>query len=266
MASTQITIQLQGSARDNGDVRFGDFIKQLSAVKKALGETDRVLSQTETVYYRVVDLRHNSPAQIVLEAVKRNDVEADNAAHVVDAFISGLSQIAAGIAPDGFDYYALQSYKEMTNLIGKGLADFTVRQNGTAVSVSSAFGRNIDVILGPDRYEMGSVTGLLQQINLHDERNIFTIYPTIGQSRLRCIFPQALRTQAVGAVDRYIKVFGQMKYKTQDKHPYEMMVQSIEVYPPAEQLPKLSDLWGIAPDALEGQSTEDFIRNIRHEW
>ncbi len=266
MAGTQITIQLQGSARDNGDVRFGDFIKQLSAVKKALGETDRVLSQRETVYYRVVDLRHNSPAQIVLEAVKRNDVAMDNAAQVVEAFVSGLSQIAAGTAPVGFDYYALQSYKEMTDLIGNGLTDFTVRQNGTAVSVSSAFGKNIDIILGPDRYEMGSVTGLLQQINLHSRRNAFIIYPTIGQSRLRCIFPQSLRTQAVGAVDRYIKVFGQVKYKTHDKYPYEMLVRSIELYPPPEELPKLSDLWGIAPDALEGQSIEDFIRDVRHEW
>lgn len=266
MTSKQITIQLQGSEGDNGDVRFDDFIKQLSAVKKALGETDRVLSQGETVYYRVVDLRHNSPAQIVLEAVKRNDVAVDNAAQVVEAFVNGLAQIAAGTPPAGFDYYVLQSYKELTDLIGKGLTDFTVQQNGTAVSVSSAFGKSIDIILGPDRYEMGSVTGLLEQINLHGRRNNFTIFPTIGQSRLRCIFPQALRTQAVGAVDRYIKVFGQLKYKTHDKYPYEMMVRSIEVYPPPEQLPKLSDLWGIAPDALEGQSIEDFIRDVRHEW
>lgn len=67
MASKRLEIQIRGTDEDNGDVQFDEFIKQLETVKKTLNEIARVVSEGGSVYFRVIDLRHNSPASIVLE-------------------------------------------------------------------------------------------------------------------------------------------------------------------------------------------------------
>ena len=36
--------------------------------------------------------------------------------------------------------------------------------------------------------------------------------------------------------------------------------------PPAEELPTLSDLYGIAPGATGGMSSERFVRELRDAW
>jgi transposase-like protein len=128
---------------------------------------------------------------------------------------------------------------------------------------------HIDTILGPDEYEYGSETGMLEKINVHDNQNVFTIYPTLrGVPKLRCIFPPRLRLEAVNAVARYVKVEGEMKFKShlRDKHPYEMVVQQIEIYPPEEELPTLKSLRGIIQNTHSELSSEEEIRKIRHEW
>ena len=39
-----------------------------------------------------------------------------------------------------------------------------------------------------------------------------------------------------------------------------------EVLPPTEQLPTLSDLFGIAPGATGEKSSEQFVRELRDSW
>ena len=46
MTSNKIRFRFVGS-RSNGDLRLDDFITQLSAIKKALTETDRAVSGTK---------------------------------------------------------------------------------------------------------------------------------------------------------------------------------------------------------------------------
>ena len=40
----------------------------------------------------------------------------------------------------------------------------------------------------------------------------------------------------------------------------------IEIYPDEKELPSLFDLCGIAPNASNNLSSEDFIREMRDEW
>lgn len=40
----------------------------------------------------------------------------------------------------------------------------------------------------------------------------------------------------------------------------------VEVLDPTEQLPTLSDLFGIAPGATGGKSSEQFVRELRDSW
>lgn len=263
----RITLHLRGPDGDNGDVRFDDFIKQLNSVKHALSETERILSDQSSVYFKVVDLRHNSPASVVLEAVPVNG-HGDNSQIVVNKFFSSLDDIERETAPSGFDFNAFQAFKEMTSLIGKQLTEFSVSRNGDQPKILTSLAGNVDRILGPDEYEMGSITGVLEQINVHANQNVFVVYPTSNQPKLKCIFPQELRAQAVHAVDQYVKIYGQMKYKTylRGDHPYEMLVKQIEIYPAEDTLPTLGELEGIAPNSIGELTSEEFIRKLRYEW
>lgn len=264
----RITLQIRGRDTDNGDVRFDDFIKQLGAVKSALTETGRVVSEKASVYFKVVDLRHASPASIVLEAVSIS-VRENMAEAIIEKFFASLDDIERGIAPSGFDYEAFQAFKDMTTLLGKKkLTEIKVSPNGGASKSLEYLAHNVDQILGPDEYEIGSLTGMLEQINVHLNQNMFTIYPTTHHPKVRCVFTQTLRKDAIHAVGEYVRVTGRMKYKTKLRgaYPYEIAVEGLEVYPPEDELPTLDDLRGIIPSGPNDPKSEDIIGKIRGEW
>src|SRR4051812_10461085 len=70
MPNNQIRIIVEGDSKDKGHVRLNDFLQQLEAVKSALKQTERILAPNEkgAAYYRIVDVSHNSPLTVVLEA------------------------------------------------------------------------------------------------------------------------------------------------------------------------------------------------------
>lgn len=268
----RITLRIVGQEEDRGDVRFNDFIKQLGILRSALSETERVAlgkkSKKKSVYYKVVDLSHNSPAAVVLEAVPVKAQE-DKAGEVVDAFFENLDKIEQGIIPSGFDYEAIQAFKEIPSLYEKKrLSEITISRNGDQGRILNKLSQRVDEILGPDEYEYGSLTGMLEQINLHSNQNVFTIYPTSQRPKLRCKFPQDLRKDAIQAVGQYVNVSGKLKFKPKldISYPYEVIVSEIEIYRPENELPTLASLGGIAPDATGDVASEDFVREMRDEW
>ncbi len=150
MSSNRLKIQIVGRPEDNEDVRFDDFLNQLTAVKKALTEVDRVVTNGgESVYYRVVDLNHSSTAAVVLEAVPVNQQEADNSEIVLEKFLTGISLIQAQkVAPDDFDYNVLQALKQITTPVGSKIAEMIFSSNGTSVPLSNGFAQSIDNLIG----------------------------------------------------------------------------------------------------------------------
>lgn len=262
----RLTFQLEGNEEDQGNLRLSDFIKQLDAIRHALKETDRVLHETPTAYFTVAGLSHHSPATIVVEEVP---MSANRTARksILNVFFDNLLEIERGKLPAYFDYAAMQAYKEMTALVGKRVKNAHVRRDGQSVALTPALSLRIEQILGPDDFEHGSISGRLEQINLHAQR-IFTIYPTTGLPKLRCVFPAELRTEAVGAVDRYVRVYGRLKFKRHlgMRYPYEVLVERIEVAPPEDELPTLGSLRGIASDVELNAPSERAVRRVRDGW
>ncbi|HZT41633.1 MAG TPA: hypothetical protein VFA07_05570 [Chthonomonadaceae bacterium] len=267
MPSNRIKVQIVGIEVDNFDVRFDDFIKQLTAIRSALTETDRLISHKQSAYYRVVNLRHESPAEIELEVVPK-EPKADYSEAITDTFGQGLRMIQENReAPEIFDGQALRAFRNLTPMMmGKQVTDLRVSWNGSSMNVRPTLAHNIDFILGPDQYENGAVSGRMEQINIHAGLNVFRVYSTLEGYNLRCLFPKELREQAVLAVDKHVTVYGRMKYKSRDVRPYEMQVQDIETHLAMSELPTLGQLRGIAPNATGGIASEDFIRKIRDEW
>jgi hypothetical protein len=271
MPANRITVTLEGDARDSGHVRLNDFIRQLEAVKTALRQTERVFGHSEnnSLYYRIVDLSHSSPATVVLEAVEtRIDKQKpeETADAVVTDFFRALDQITKnGEFPEGFDYPAAEAYREIGGALRGHVSKIVVANTHKSVAIDRRYEEKITKAIGPDERVEGSIAGTLDTIKLHNT-TAFEIFPTIGPKKVSCVFPANLKERVKAGIERYVRVYGQLRYKHWDKFPYAIDASDLEIYPPESELPSLLEIKGMAPDLTGELSTEEFLRKVRNAW
>ena len=261
----EITIEMAGMIYDEGQVKADDFIAQIEAFIDALKQTDRIVSKKEkpTAFYRIVGLSQDSPTKVTLGVFPLDSTE-DYSDELGKVFLKTLEDIdLKGEAPPDFDYEALEAYKEIGKKIDKGISRLVVSNNGYTYQIKEDFSPRIQVIQGPDEIARGSMSGRMEAINIHTPPYRFTLYPIVGPQKVRCNFPLKKKEQAISAVDKYITVFGIIKYRHRAIYPYEIDIDNIEINPPVDTLPKLADLRGIAPDLTGGLSSEEYIRKMR---
>lgn len=263
----RITVTIAGSKEDKGRVRLTEFIKQLEAVKSSLKQTERLISDGDEtkLYYRIVELTYSSPARVVIEPASLGGSETNGlGSRTVKQFVTNLSQVARGKRPARADLTALQSYQNLTSMLKQHVGKVEIKNGAKAVAIDSRFATKIAKIIGPDELAEGSMFGMLEWLNLH-HANRFHIYPTVGPTKVDCDFPVELRPQVIAAVDTYVQVSGQLRYKHLEKFPYAINVSHIEPLPPEDKLPTLYDLRGVAPAATGETSAANFIRALRDE-
>jgi hypothetical protein len=267
MANNRITITLLGSKADSEDVRLPDFIEQLEAVREALRQTERVLSGStqQSLYYKIVDLSHASPAAVTIEACRIKAGRIGIAPNVVaNTFLSSIRTLKVRRKPPArADLPMLESYK----LLGASpnIQQLTLSTTPKkVVAIDGSFSERVEQAIGPDVFAPGSVSGRLERINLHNT-NTFDIYPPVGPVRVHCEFRNEDRELVRQALDRFITVKGRLRYKTWDKHPYAISVSpgKIDIHEKDSDLPDIEELRGIAPDATGEMASEDFVRVIR---
>lgn len=278
-AENRITVQLQGSREDDWHVTLSAFLSQLEAIKAALKQSERLVSgEDETsVYYRIVDLRHSSPATIVLEAVSRSNLpqqevkkkkarpshRTDYSQATVRQFFHSLKAIRERKErPARADLQMLEAFRNLAAPLDKRVSDLKISDSEGSVDIDRAFQSAIDEIIGPDELVEGVVTGTLEKLNLHNTTR-FDIFPPIGPKQVTCDFGPTLRESVIRAVDQYVRVGGKLRYKRLEDFPYAINVDSIEVLPPDDELPTLFDIKGMAPDLTGGKTPYDFLEEIR---
>lgn len=263
MAGRIIKLRLQGSEADNGDVRFEDFIAQMQAFLDALEQADRLVSHQKTLYYTVVDLNHNSPSEVTIEA---NPIQAeiDYSEAAVTKLVDAINTIGRGDPiPDEFDYRALKSLRKLVDTRGGRIVDTAISNNGVYIHVEKEAPRNIDAIITQEEYVLGSVTGSLEHINTHGKEKVFTIYPAIGPKSVRCLFSgSTIREEARSRVDQWVTVYGLLKYRGRSDFPYEIAVESIEGHS-SPDTPTLESIRGLAPGLTGNQTAGEFVEELR---
>lgn len=272
MKLPKFTIVLEGSPQDGGKLRLEEFMKSLSVITEALKETERRLGgySKSKIQYKIVHLSQDSPANITVEPiieVARDEEEAMDPRKAINTFISNLSLIKGRkIIPENFDYHGLQKYRQIGELRKTHIAGITIKNGRKKVEIDDKFRKSIDMAIGEDEYEEGSLNGVLETINIHG-KNKFYIYPIIGAKKVQCVFPTNLKEDVKQALYERIEVEGLLRYKSWDKFPYAINVKSIEVYPTDDELPTFSELVGIVPDATGEVAPSQFIRKLRdEEW
>jgi|SRR5438270_5152732 len=265
----RITVELVGAPEDEGHLRLSEFIKQLQAVKGALKQTERTITGKDEpeLYYRIVEVSHSSPLSVTIEPTPLRPEEGREIAKTtVKKFFTTLSMIdKKANAPEDFDLPALEAYRDLGTMLDKHVAGITIAAGGKRkVEIDKKFETKVSEIIGPDELIEGSLSGMLEWLNLHNT-SVFHIYPVIGAKKVVCNFPKRLKEKVKAAIDSHVEAYGELRYKKWGDFPYAMNVSDLDILPPDDELPTLFDLRGIAPNATGGISSAEFVRAIRDE-
>lgn len=271
---SRIVLRLEGALEDDGHLRLADLIEQLNLLKQALSETERLITGEDKeryVYYRVVDLSHNSPAQIIIEPAAKKQINPQIPKATVGAFFGNLRQIQEKKIPEGTDWRALEAYRNLSALLVKDSITQVVIEEITdnktkSIDITPQFKKLVDELIGEDEIVQGSLIGSIEWLNIHDpKKNAFHLYPVIGASKIVCRFPKKLKQDVITSIDKRVEVYGDLRYKKTDNFPYAMTVEAIEVMPTEEDLPTLASLRGIAPQITGDMTAYEFTRMLRDE-
>ena len=262
----KITFKFQGKVTEDGHVRLSEFVNRLESLYKLLHQIDLNITgeKSPTVYYQITNLSHDSPASIEIEA-KPEPKYIDRSEAVIDKFYYGLDHMRISQqVPDGFPYEVLDAYKAFIEHPLKQLTSFDIVRDDEQLSITDDIVYTIDKAISGEFKNEGSMSGLLEAINIHGGRNKFTIYPLAGPHRVVCHFPGSQLVEAISAINRHVSVQGTFKYRSKAFHPFEVEVKEMEVFPDDDELPSLSSLRGIAPNATGDIDSVKFVRELRN--
>ncbi len=270
MPANRVRIIIEGAPEDNGHVRLSDLLKQLDSFRNALKQTERLMRHDEraSVYYRVVAASHDSPLTLTLEAVADGD-KAPLASAVVKKFFTSAALIRQrGMIPKDFDYPAAEAYREIVSPQHKYITKLLIENTKRKIAIDEKYEQKIVKAIGPDEFSEGSIAGTLDTVKLHNT-TAFEIFPTVGPKKVACYFDPRnphIKDKVKMALEQYVRVYGKLRYKHWDKFPYAIDANDVEIYPPDNELPTLTELRGSIPELTDGMNEHEFLEKVRNAW
>lgn len=269
MTGYRITLRMEGTDVDSGDVLLSDFVEELEALRKALRETEEVVAGKAVLDWRVVDLSHNSPARVVIEPVfDVTHVPAgvpDRRSTVVNGFLGYVRSLNSGVAPPELDSGTLEAFQRLASPVRQRRLRATI-SNGDehAIELQASVEKTVTATLAPVSKSKGTVKGRLEFLNIHASSNVFRIYSPVLPRYVVCHFPASeILEKAKEAMGRKVSVAGVLSYHSRDAYPRSIEVTSLELLPEDSDLPGLMDLRGVDPNATGHLLSEDYVRELR---
>lgn len=267
MIRRKITLRLEGSAKNDNHLELSVFAEKvrhfLDFLKSGVKDSD-----ADGVVFHVVHLSHSSPATIECEPIGKgllpshafhaiennlNFVEEENTRDLSNSVLSTMEQLAS--------FHPESVIRAEINAIGENDGDIRVYK------LDDQFREKLGNARRLEERVISTIDGKLEQINIHNNANTFRIYPSLPvASSVSCKFPQELLEHVQGALGSFVSVSGECFYRPDAPFPYKIKVQEMRVLPPSSELPSLSELRGIAPEATGGKSSEQFVRELRDNW
>jgi hypothetical protein len=217
---------------------------------------------SDAVETRIVGLSRNSPACIELEVYRKHD----DAPVLVDGFFESIKAVADdAVAPRQFGRPVFNALKEFVSVIGHGVRASTLTVGDHVIEVEHQARQNIERVFEPDYTASGSLDGMLEAVNIHGKRNLCALYPVVGPHRVNCYFNDGLFGEIQTALGKYVLMNGELRYRWREKFPYEATIETFEAVNEADQ-PRVDEIIGLAPEATNGLSSEEFVSQIRGAW
>lgn len=263
-----IALRLEGTDADQRHVRLDDFLAQLRCLQDALNCIDHEANGRTTLYYRVVDLRHTSPATVTIEPVLRESYRKAgvksryrNSPSVVHhRFFDSLRAIRfRGEKIENTSEATVDAFVELIGGLGKSFENGSISNSSSDVPLDVELSERLEHLLKPGFVSKGSVVGELLSISFA-RSNRFYLYPLVGPTSIACHFDEQLERQARDCIKRRVRVFGNKFFRPSTGLPYRVDVTSIEELKQPRTFVRL----GKAPHC--GESAEEIIAGGRDEW
>jgi hypothetical protein len=257
--TARVKLVIHPAGSDTSDVNAADFLQQVSALRRLV-----LLSvhDVDAVEAKIVDLSRNSPATIELEAFWRHDQRPLE----IDRYFSAVRSVFdRGEAPKELARAVFDTLKEFVSVVGKGVRESVLQIGDQKIRIEHQARLRVESAIEPDYSVDGTIDGMLEAVNVHNNRNQFVLYPIIGPTRVNCYFPDEMLDEVRPVLGKYAIVTGTMKYRWREKFPFEARATQLEQVSESDQ-PYLPDVIGLAPQATGGECSENFVKEIRSAW
>ena len=267
MLEKKISLIMEGPDENSGDVDLDNFLKEIEQLKKVISNIDEEINGgKKTSRLAVVGLSHNSPATIALEIRTRLPFE-DLSNTIFQRFHDLIKKVQSHNKAEDENFTILGELYKLFSPIGKSMKSIVIGFNEERVLLSQDMENYIEEILTKNEKKYStSVEGMLEEINVHNNKNLFKIFLDRAYSGyIRCQFPDDKLPQASNALKKRVLVKGTGKFRKGDIFPHQMEVLEIKVLPSANDLIPLISIMGVAPEATADLSSEDFVKTSRIE-
>jgi len=268
MPDNLVKLTIEASGGQSAKVVARDFFRQSDALINALAEVAKTTQggATPEVRYRIASLSANSPAVATYEAETLDFAPTVNFDRFHKAFDKSIKAVATAAEMPGYVTASLLKYlKELVAPIGATVHTARIEIAGSETLLDLKFRQRLASIAAKDRIERGMfIKGTVEAMNIHGETHRLTLYPHRGPEKVVCIFEKDLKLKAIESFGKFVRVHGDFKYEWRAVHPYEIKVSDIEFLKPVAEIPKITSLMGIAPNATGGLSAEEFVEGLRH--
>lgn len=256
MAHATLTFRLVGPQQDDGMVRLGDFASTLENLHLALRQVERsVLRRSPQAIYRVSDLKVGS-AEATIEEVSEDDALGSP----LVVFTETMLKLNRGEEIDQrVDWMVLQRMDRLYQPVVSGRA---ARLEFAGERLNPQFRHTIRKLLEGGTVSMGSVTGRLERVNVHD-RSEFLLYTPVGTAYVRCRFPSRLLDDVRKAIKRNVTVHGSLRSMRGRDVTMFAEVERLEIHPDDHELPTLASLRGVAARYRPRRGVVAAIRALR---
>ena len=267
MPDNTIKLILEGHD-EGGHVDLTLLLKGLGALKSALLAADRTVhrGRPSKIRYVVSGLSHSSPAEVdISPKYTGEDAGDDRSDEVIECISHAAGQVDSGEIPDDANHELLEALRPLYSMGHQQCQSAQLVLGGRAFGMTERAALAVAQAFAAEGSTWGSVTGALEQINIHGGARIFTLYPRVGPKQVRCAFPEHLRQTAMASLGRRVTVRGQTRYRPHAKFMHAIAAQEMDVLPADDAPPTLGELRGVLKGATDRTAVE-IIRESRDEW
>ncbi len=260
----KIVFQIEGPEQNNHHLDMSVFVEKTRQFLELLKSIAKD-GNADGVVFHVVSLSHSSPATIGCEPQGQDALAAFNK---VDKILNLIEEQQA----DHLSHPVLSSMENLARYKPQQIARAEVHTvaeeaDKRVYELDDRFRETLSKARSAEEKVTSTIDGKLEQINIHGSANTFKIYSSLSyMPSVTCKFSDELLGNVQGALGRFVSVWGKCFYRPDAAFPYKIDVREMEMLPPCEELPSLSDLRGIAPEATGSKSSEQFVRESRDKW
>lgn len=245
----------------------------LDLVLKTLADAERVLADVE----RGVSRSDRRVGEVLIERVTdgsvavqlryraRSEDHDSTVARAKAAFVDGLAALADATSPPPyFSSGTLDTLQRMSRRLHAVDAGRLVVSDGHGAPraiVDGTTREKVQSLLRARHEALGSVTGVLEAINIHEQR-VMRVYSKDWSGSIECHFAHALTDDVAAALGRRVIATGVI-HRTATGEPIRLELVELTTLPDTNELPSIDDLVGIDPDFAGGLPGEDYVARQR---